>query len=536
MNTQSTVTDRIIRVLLLLVPPAMGCMALWLGQDASWDLRNYHFYNPFAFLTGRMGYDIAMGQVATYYNPLMHVPFYLAMTNLPPKAVGVFLGAIQGLNVFPLYAIVDKVIDPLRASKSKWISLAITLLGFLCATNLSETGTSFGDNVISLLVLSAIWLIISQIDRIKEARLLGIVIAGVAGLPAGAAFGLKQPFAVYSVGLFAAFWGLPVSMKRRFELSFFFGLGVLGGVVLTGGFWMVEMWRRFGNPLFPYFNLYFQSPWGASESYRDVRFIPTDLLSFFIFPLQTIWNPLKVGEVPFRDLRIPILYLLLIALFAKKVVSLFHRTAADRDIEMIAIRRFILISIIISYTLWMKIFAIGRYMIVCDFMAPLIIFVVLGMLVRSKRRHKWFSISIFILIIVTLQPGNWSRRPWSSDYFGVQVPLIDKPADTIVVAVGHDPMSYLVPFFPPQVRFLRIQSYMTGPSSHPNALDRLMKSIVGDHIGPLFLIYRSHEEEIAINALQAYGLLLNKSDCSKFTPHIEPIREDPFCFCPVMKK
>ena len=46
-----------------------------------------------------MGYDVAVSHVATYYNPLLHIPFYYAVTALPPKAVGFLLGLIPGFNV-----------------------------------------------------------------------------------------------------------------------------------------------------------------------------------------------------------------------------------------------------------------------------------------------------------------------------------------------------------------------------------------------------------------------------------------------------
>jgi len=36
---------------------ALGIISVILGQDVSWDLRNYHFYNPYMLLTGRFTPD-----------------------------------------------------------------------------------------------------------------------------------------------------------------------------------------------------------------------------------------------------------------------------------------------------------------------------------------------------------------------------------------------------------------------------------------------------------------------------------------------
>ncbi|MCU0592739.1 MAG: hypothetical protein MUC57_14860 [Desulfobacterales bacterium] len=210
-----------------------GLSILYLGQDISWDLRNYHYYNPFAFLNGRMGHDVAVAHVATYYNPLIYIPFYLAVTWLPPKAVGFILGFLPGLNVFPIYGITRRVVVPGRAGNTAWLCLALTLVGMIGAINLAEIGTSYGDNILSLPVLAALWLIVRFRQRLCASVRSGWPIAVAAGLLAGSALGLKQPFAVYCVGLCLAFFGLNAPFLRRSALAFIFGWGVLAGTALT---------------------------------------------------------------------------------------------------------------------------------------------------------------------------------------------------------------------------------------------------------------------------------------------------------------
>jgi len=538
-----TITKRsniAIHMILWAIPPAMGFWALWLGQDASWDLRNYHFYNAFAYLTDRMGHDVAAAQVATYYNPLMHLPFYYAVTNLPPKAVGFVLGLIPGFNVFLLYAIAGRLIDLKNPVKTGWFCLATAILGLLGAAGISELGTSFGDNALSLLVLGALWLIIRHRERFIGPGFCGFAVAMTAGLLAGAAFGLKQPFGIYAVGLCAAFFGLPLPFRRRFSLAFVFGLGVLAGTTMTGGFWMIEMWKRFQNPLFPYFNQFFQSPWGAPISYRDARFIPKGLLMGLTFPICFTLNPLQVGEIPFRDLRLPVLYLLLIGCLVKAIMGRCCNPAPVNGAgragsDPLTSGRFIVIFLFVSFVVWMKLFSVYRYLLVCELLAPLAIFVVLGYLVRDLHRRVRIALSCFVLILVTLHPGEWGRRPWAADYFGFQAPPIAEPADTLVLVAGYEPMAYMIPFFPPEVRFLRIHSYLTIPSSNPNATDRLMWDIIDHHGGPVFLIYRSYEEGIAIETLKALGLEFETAGCRKLFSHVEPLQDEPFYFCPVRK-
>ncbi|MDO8944649.1 MAG: hypothetical protein Q7U75_15815, partial [Desulfobacterales bacterium] len=366
-----------------LIPLAAGLYVIGIGQDTNWDLRNYHFYNPFAYLTGRMGHDVAVSHVATYYNPLLYIPFYYAVTALPPKVVGFILGLIPGFNILFLYAIARRVIDLGRPAHTAWFCLAVALLGLLGQNSLAEIGTSYADNIMSLPVLAAVWLIVRFRDRLAAPGLAGWTVVAAAGLLSGAVFGLKQPFAVYCVGLCAAIFGLAMPLRRRFLLAFVFGLGVLTGAALTGGFWMLEMWERFGNPLFPYFNEVFKSPWGAEGSYRDVRFIPKSLRVWLLFPIWFNIDPMQVSEVPFRDLSFGLIYLLLLVLLVRAVCRLLKKptTGGSSDpaqSDRRSVTRFFVIFTAVSFVVWMKLFGVYRYIIVCEFLAPLVIFLLIA--------------------------------------------------------------------------------------------------------------------------------------------------------------
>jgi hypothetical protein len=533
----STQSERLIRFLLGLTPVFFGLSILWLGQDISWDLRNYHYYNPFAFLNGRMSHDVAVAHVATYYNPLIYIPFYWAVTWLPPKAVGFILGFLPGLNVFPIYGITRRVVDPGRAGNTAWLCLALTLVGMLGAINLAEIGTSYGDNILSLPVLAALWLVVRFRQRLCASVRSGWPIAAAAGLLAGSALGLKQPFAVYCVGLCLAFFGLNTPFLRRLVLAFIFGVGVLAGTALTSGFWLLEMWQRFQNPLFPYFNEFFKSPWGAIGSYRDERYIPKHLAMWLLFPFWFSFDPNQVSEIAFRDLRFPLLYILLLALAACAFLRVRRKPggidAASGDFDRRAMTRFFVIFMVVSFVLWMKLFAVYRYAVVCEFLAPLTIYLVLGAVLRNPQRQVRAALAALVFLLVTIDPGHWGRRPWTSDYFDANLPALAAQRNSIVLVTGHDPIGYLKPYFPPQAPFLRIQGYMTGPSTTLNQTDRLMMQAIAEHKGPLLILFRVYEEWHARNALEFYGLQPDRSSCQQFTPGVEPQQEHPFFLCRV---
>ena len=514
-----------------------------MGQDANWDLRNYHFYNPYAFLYHRLDYDVVPAQVATFYNPLFYIPFYEAVLRLPPMLVGFLLGAVQGLN-FPLLLAIARNVMGSTLSIPWWRGFLIALIGLLGAGNISELGTMFGDNLTSLLVLGGLLLLLANFRKLTDWRMpeaLLLVIA--AGFMIGLAAGLKQPAVVFAVGWCVAFLVIPLPIGQRIALAFLFGVGVLAGIAGSGGYWLHEMWIRYDNPLFPYFNHIFQSSMASMADYRDVRFLPHSLVEALFFPFVIVWDPLRTGEIAFRDLRFALFMVLLVisgfsALGTKKLGGRWSQSAkpANPDVSLARHKKiFLLAGSLVSYAVWLKIFCIYRYLLPLEMLTPLGIWLLIDTLPWRQPKKNYAALCCAILLLVTLRPGNWGRVSWGDDYFGVKTPLLNDPANTMVLMTGVDPMAYVIPFFPEPVRFVRIQSYFTGPSDAPNGFDRLMQRLIAEHHGPLYVLYRSYEEEQSRDSLLAYGLAIDAGDCRLLTPHIEEHLDHPLTFCAVVQ-
>ncbi len=533
-------SNRLAGLLLWLIPPlGFGMLALYLGQDANWDLRNYHFYNAYAFIRGRLGFDIAPAQTPTYYNPLFHVPFYYLVTYLPPRAVGFVLGALQGLNLPLLYRVARPFIHDSKPCRAAFIALFIALLGTLGAANISEVGTVFGDNVISILLLGALWLMVEKRHQLAAQAPIAATIALSAGLLAGLAVGLKQPTAVYGLGLGVAVLALALPWPRRLMLVIAFGVGGFAGIACTGGYWLYQMWSHYGNPLFPYFNSVFHSPMASLADYRDMRFLPQGWREWLFFPLVFALDPLQTAEGGFRDLRIPLLYVLLLILLLHTLLTWGKARRVDGDANLsptdVGTQRALLVFGLVSYLAWLKLFAIYRYLLTIELLAPLGIWLIIAHLIRDRRKAIAAAGACGVLILATLAPMQWGRVDWGDSYFGVVPPSVPNPEHTFVLMSGHEPLAYVIPFFPPQIRFLRIQSYFTGPSATPNGTDLLMQKLIAAHQGPLYILYRGIEQATADSALQAYGLRRRSDECETMHPHIESKIDDKLYFCKVAR-
>ena len=138
------------------------------GEDRAWDFRNYHWYIPYAFLHGRMNFDVAVAHQATFYNPFLDIPFYWLATHLHAWIALGILGAVQGANIVPLYLIARSLI---AVEPKRLLAAALALTCMTGSLTLYLAGTTYYDNVMSVFVLSGMALLIVNRDELARWRL-----------------------------------------------------------------------------------------------------------------------------------------------------------------------------------------------------------------------------------------------------------------------------------------------------------------------------------------------------------------------------
>ena len=289
-----------------LLASAAGSVAL--GPDANFDLLNYHFYDGFALLEGRLDRDLAPAGPATYFNPLLDALHYVAIRRLSPKAFAALFGAIQGTNVLLVWAVARALLGP----RGLWLAPLAALLGATGQNAVSLLGTTFGDNTVSIPALAAVLAVVG-VERPGRARL------AVAGALGGAAIGVKLTMAAPHVGLTVLATWLAWKRRRPALLGAFI-LGSVAGWGLTNGWWAVEMWRRLGNPLFPFLNDIFQSPFAPPTPLRDLRW-RSGGFPLWLRPAVDAALGINEGlqEVWLRDPRLLLVFLAVLAWLASQL-------------------------------------------------------------------------------------------------------------------------------------------------------------------------------------------------------------------------
>ncbi|HET6922268.1 MAG TPA: hypothetical protein VFI16_03875, partial [Anaeromyxobacteraceae bacterium] len=306
----------------------LGCCALAValgvapGQDASWDLRNYHFYNPHAWLRQRHLLDLAPAQIQSWLLPAWDLLYYgLARSGVPSWAGAAVLSLPAGVALF-LLALVARRLAPRHARG--WTLACIVAMGATAAGGGPVIGTTMSEWHVTALLMGALLLVLAGRDRVERR----LALLGLAGLCAGAATGFKLTGAPYALGLAALVVGFPGPTRQRLGSLAVLGLGGLAGFLAVYGPWGWELYRRSGNPFFPFLNDVFRSPLWFARPYREEPFAARSALDLVSLPFKLLRTSSSlVSELPLRDARLALaLPALAFLAFARRGLDAAERT------------------------------------------------------------------------------------------------------------------------------------------------------------------------------------------------------------------
>lgn len=503
-----------------------------LGKDTSWDFRNYHWYAPYALLNHRLSIDVAVAHQASYYNPYLDIPFYWLANHARAWVALAVLGAAQGANIVPLYLMARSALRvQVPASDIKIMAGALGLLGQVGALTLTEFGTTYYDNVMSVLVLAGLAILVLNRDTLARGPLgKAGLLSAAAGLVTGMAMGLKLPEMPFCLGFAAALLALGGSWKHQVtRLAAGGAAGIIGFLIFSGP-WMFAIYQLTGNPLFPYFNDYWKSPLALETSYRDLRFVPTHFWRQLFFPILFTLDWHVADDLGFQDIRVMLAYLLVIA---ASLVWLTRRESRDPLLDK-RVSAVLFAFSAASYVQWLRTFAIYRYIILFEMLAPLMIIGAVGLLPMSRRNRYLALAGSCAACLLTARSDFLERAPIEDPYVEAALPPIPDPGRTMVVMTGDAPMGFIATTLPPQIPVLRIDGWMVQPRDGTR-LTREMMQRVAAHLktgGTLYLIADAGDMGRARDALADYRLAIRWPECQQFDTNLI----GTYQWCPLSRK
>jgi hypothetical protein len=417
------------------------------GQDINFDQMNYHYYAPFAYETQRLGLDVAPAQVMhSFFSPFVYLPFYYMVRTLPPRMVGLGLGAMHGLNLWLVF-IIARIVARRLPQPARWpATLAAVVMSGAGPMAISELGTSMADLLISLPVLAGLALLLRA--RFADGRMAPtVMVIGLAGAFVGAAASLKLTAASYAMGLLVASAVGWTTWRHRLIALLAAGGGIGIGFVAVGGYWYLLMWRRFGNPVFPYFNTIFRSPdFPSGKALFDAHYIPHSILQALSYPF--LWTQIQetTTEAPFRDIRFVLLIVLGVIALGSRLLMRGRSRAATEPLE-----RRLLVFIVVAFCVWIDVWSIQRYLVPLELaMGPAIIVLLRWTGCFDAARGRALSItaaSLAALCAATVRAPDWAHLGWRATWLDVNPPATSG-AHPIYFLAG-EPLGYVVPSLPP---------------------------------------------------------------------------------------
>jgi len=267
-----------------------------------------------------------------------------------------------------------------------------------------------------------------------------------------------------------------------------------------------------------------------ATSSRDIKFLAEGWEKLY-FPFLFTFDPLQVGEVPWRDLKIPLVYVLLpVALI---LFCLQRRDGYNTGNDMTNQRRmYIILAGGLSYFAWMLMFGIYRYAIPLEMISALLLYIAIDLFRLHSSRKREIFLGLVIIAISNMQVADWGHTHFSHRFIEVDAPKIENPDNAMILMIGFQPYSHILPAFPKQIPVIRLQSNFSSPEEH-KGIDALLRDRVNTHKGDLYLLAPYYEIDWTNKeVMPQFGLKTVVEKCVTFKNNIA----EDMSLCPVTRQ
>ena len=367
--------------------------------DSSFDTLNYHFFNG---VNGLQNFPMNFKPTEFFptdfhqFNPIGEYAsqiFYLVL--------GYRLGTITSLleliiSIYLGYGIIFRLLRKKSQAKNRLLILSLYLLIpfiFVVHEAFFQIGTYFSDNFYLMISMSILFLFTTKLHltvrkpisfSILTALLSGILITKLTNL-------------IYFIPFVIFYLTVLINVSKKFysneRIAFLSkNAGIFLLIVIVINYQYILNYAITGNPIFPYYNAIFQSPYYENANW-PFNFGPSNFIQRLFYPFYALKNPSFLGEVKefFPDTKVIIIFLY--NLFGLVVLYLLH-VKINRDEKRIIFLYFL------SYFLWQIFFGYSRYAIYLEILGG-IISIIFSVKIFNERKCiviKFFTI-LFLMYI-----------------------------------------------------------------------------------------------------------------------------------------
>jgi len=255
--------------------------------------------------------------------------------------------------------------------------------------------------------------------------------------------------------------------------------------------------------------------------------IAATVANLTVLPLLFSIDWRVADDLPFQDIRVGVAYIFVILALPVWLIGKRPRERLVAPDAAAALFGFAAVS----YVAWLSIFAIYRYIVLLEMLAPILIAAAVGLLPMPRRAQLLTLAGLFFAALLLTRADFLERAPLESPYVSIALPKFDEPEHTMVLMTGNSPMGFIVPEMPPQIPVLRIDGWMLQPKDG-TLLTREMRARVKAFKGELYLIADSFDMTRAHDAVLDYDLIIDWPKCVLFDTNLA----GEYQLCPLSPK
>jgi hypothetical protein len=444
-------------------------IGFYLGADINWDLQNYHFYNGYLYVHGKLITD-SLATIQSYLDPLLNSFYYLLISNLTPLQVNMIIAVLQSLSLSMVFFLSMLIFEENSYVYKFILSVIIAVSAIFGPIFYSEIGGTMGDTLLAFPVIISIIFIVKIITKASNLKQQMKYVA-VSGIMIGFVSGLKFTNMTYAVGMFVSLAIILLIMKLKYKeqlliMLIFASTAALSFFAIYAPIGLL-LYKHFQNPIFPYFNNIFKSPYLLPYAIHDGRWFPKHFIGYLKIPFEFCFrynynsrhHNLMRMELPFRTYLFAGIFILL-----PFYIINYLKFAKFKYRERYA-GLFIVLFFTISFIVWEKMFSYYRYISVLEIIAPFTIVIMLVSFFKNGFKKSKIPLIIAVLVLVvsllSLPDNNWGREPFTNSYFGINKKIFKKYGNSLIVA-GHAPIGFVLPYFPNNVKVMGLPERIGG--------------------------------------------------------------------------
>ncbi len=386
-------------IILVLFILFSGCISIIFQKNPDFDFFAYHYYNGWAFWNDRISTDIMPTFERTYFNPLLDGLNYLVITNFSkyPLLFYFISGLKYGVFLFLSYLYLN-LISGIKNINKIFVTILYILLIIFSPILIHNIGCDCNDIQVNNIILISFYIFIRNI--FKEYSFKQQFLLFLSSLLIGVAIGLKYTAFIYILSFLACYILNYKKLEKPLKTLFLFFIGILLGFIITDGFWIYKIYKYFHNPVFPYLNNIFNSPYGVNNSvlvddFEHIR--PNNIISFVFAPLMNTLRGNVGFEPGYFDLKIPLVFCFILYYIFLKIKKL-NLEIIEQAVNL-NILDTCLVFIISSY--YINLFVFGQYRYILALLPIICLFFIIIIYLYSYfAKEQPINNNIIFLIII----------------------------------------------------------------------------------------------------------------------------------------